>query len=52
VTQAWHPRVDLDRVDVLVLVDEHVLERPRDARADLLVGGERAPVQEQIVEVE
>ena len=44
--------VDLERVDVLVLVDEHVVEHRRELRAGGLVRGERAPVEQKVVEVE
>ena len=49
--QAAHD-LGLQAVDVLILVDEHVLEGAAGAGAQLLVGGERAPVQQQIVQVE
>jgi hypothetical protein len=42
----------LQAVDVLVLIDEHVVERIGDARPEHLVAGERAPIQQQIVEVD
>ena len=37
--------VDLQAVDVLVLVDEHVVEAAGDARPDALVAGQRPPVR-------
>ncbi len=43
--------VHLQPVDVLVLVDQHVVEGRGQQRADHLVGGERAPEQQQVVEV-
>ncbi len=42
----------LQAVDVLVLVDEHVVERVGDARPDHLVARERAPVEQQVVEID
>ena len=44
--------VDLQAVDVLVLVHQHVVESVSHAWPDHLVGRERAPVQEQVVEIE
>ena len=44
--------VDLQRVDVLVLVDADVIDLGREQRAEPLVGRGRAPVQEQVVEVD
>jgi hypothetical protein len=44
--------VDLQAVDVLVLVDEEVVDGPAHLGADDGVERERAPVQEQVVEVE
>ena len=44
--------VDLQRVHVLVLVDEHVVESGGDAGADDGVRQQGAPAQQQIVEVE
>ena len=44
--------VDLQAVDVLVLVDQHVIELRLDLRSDDLVGREASPVQEQVVEVD
>ena len=40
----------LERVDVLVLVDEHVVEHLDDAGTDPIVAEGRAPQQEQVVE--
>jgi len=50
-TQVSHD-VHLQPVDVLVLIDQHVLEALSDQRADDLVGRERAPVQQQVIEIE
>ena len=44
--------VGLERVRVLVLVDEDVVEHRRDRRPRGRVAAERAPVQEQVVVVE
>jgi hypothetical protein len=44
--------VDLQPVDVLVLVDQHVVEGIADLRADDLVARQAAPVQQQVVEIE
>ena len=51
ISEAAHD-VDLDAVDVLVLVHEHVLEAVAHRRSDDLIARERAPVEQQIVEVE
>src|SRR5262249_50387454 len=44
--------LDLERVDVLVLVDEQVVEHRGQTRAGDLVPGERPPVEQQVIEVE
>ena len=44
--------VDLERVHVLVLVDAHVVDLGRELRAEPVVGSGRAPVEEQVVEVD
>ena len=44
--------VDLQAVDVLVLVDEQVVDAPRQLRADDRVLRQRAPVEQQVVEVD
>ena len=44
--------VDLERIDVLVLVDEDVVEQARQLRADPLVDKGGPPVEEEVVEVE
>src|SRR5207247_2015701 len=44
--------VDLERVDVLILVDEQMVEHRRQARAGGLVPCECPPVQQQVVQVE
>ena len=49
--QASHD-VDLQAVDVLVLVHQHVVEGVGHARSDHIVGRERAPVEEQVIEIE
>jgi hypothetical protein len=43
---------DLQSVDVLVLVHEHVVERRGDVCAGVLVAHERSPQDEQIVEID
>ena len=44
--------VDLERVHVLVLVDAHVVDLGCEQRAEPFVGCGRAPVEEQVVEVD
>ena len=44
--------LDLQGVQVLVLVDQHVLEHPPELGSDHVVPGERVPVEQQIVQVE
>ena len=47
-----HHDLDLERVDVLVLVDEHVVEHPRQPRGEPVVAEGGPPVEEQVVEVQ
>ena len=51
---ARQPRHDvhLQRVDVLVLVDEHVLEAAGDRPRRALLAHQRPPAEQQVVEVE
>ena len=44
--------VDLQPVDVLILVDEHVVKAVGDARPEHRIACERAPVDQQVVEIE
>ena len=44
--------VHLQPVDVLVLVDEDVVEHRGQLRPGVVVSGERAPVEQEVVEVE
>ena len=44
--------VDLECVDVLVLVDADVIDLGRELRTEPVVGGRRAPVEKEVVEID